>query len=176
MNELKNLSDRFVKTKSEEDFTKLYHPMKKYVSRFLLGSKKTDRFIEEAVSDTMINLFTKVNTYDPSKSKFTSWACTIASNSWNDIYNKEMRKLRLNSEYRKHNNNIIDEEIEQYPEIEEVLELMSEKYKVDYKSLLYDKYVLKKSYKEMVVKYGENENTLKTRVRKGKQILKELVN
>ena len=59
----------------------LYDKYKQYVKNFLRKNYSQYQYdIEDDVSEIMIKIFTKLNTFDFERSEFSSWVCSIAKN------------------------------------------------------------------------------------------------
>lgn len=77
----------------------LYDNYKDYVRNFLRMKYSEYYEIDDDVSDIMIKVFTKLNSFDSSKSKFKSWVTSIAKNhmidKWRNSHNPVFENINV---------------------------------------------------------------------------------
>jgi len=67
----------------------LYNKYQKIINDFILSKYPLNKFTDDDVSEILIKIFNKLNTYNPIKSKFKSWIFTITKNHMIDKWREE---------------------------------------------------------------------------------------
>ncbi len=169
----------FQRTKDVKIYNELYFALKEYLERFFQKnySRTPKAYRDDAITDTLVTLWLKIDDYNPAKSSFQSWVTTIASrNLW---VIKRYHKIRSHMSVSVFSNSPnVDESIMDNVILEDRnegidpiklfdLEGAIERLPELYRNIVWDKYIEGLSYKEMAPKYGCPVNTLKTRAREG---------
>ena len=181
--ELQELGLKFFNERSEVDFNKLYYRMKPSISYFLrdLLPAMDDR--EEALANTFAKVWTKIHMYDPYWN-FSTWVYRIARNEALLMH----RHTRRNYSYEGMEERGINMESKS-PAIG--IESEMEGHGVDVTDNLYDyaineisnlpdtyrvvmelREIEKKKYEDIAEQLGWKHNTVRTRIRKGRELLK----
>ena len=180
------LGEQFAKTGKEEDFNKLYEPLRLYLSKFIYArNPRSDPFVrEEAIALTINSIWENRKQFDSSKAQFRSWATTILIRNYllASGYSKRRTKrvLTLNTldeNFMKYNHDSHTQKEETETELamknydlEEKIGMLPE----DLQDLVTLKYLKGWSYKDIQDLYPEPVNTLKTKIRRGRLILKRI--
>jgi len=182
-NELQDKAMLFLKERDERVFNSIYKDLQVYLRRFLYkkfpNSTKEDKMF--AIDDTIIAVWKNFGDYDESKSSFKTWTTTIAFRMMLARLRVSLRNKRVISfsslthgsdgltEANNTIQNLILEQKEEEVPIYKLKDFEDEIGQLSpiYREVLWDKYILKKSYKEMEEETGTTKNTLKTRARQG---------
>jgi RNA polymerase sigma-70 factor (ECF subfamily) len=181
--ELQELGINFFNNRSELDFNKLYRRMKPSINYYLRDILPSMDDREEALANTFAKVWTKIHMYDPYWN-FSTWVYRIARNEAllmlrhkrrNYSYegmeergiNMESKSptVEIESELEGYGLNSIDalyeqaiSEISRLPEIYRIVMEMRE--------------IEKKKYEDISEELGWKHNTVRTRIRKGRELLK----
>jgi len=87
---LQQLAEQYKKTKSNDDFDKLYPPLYNFFSwmyhQVIHGESQYE---DDVIQISCIKVWRKIHQYDPDKTKFVTWARTIIYNDYRVLWNKE---------------------------------------------------------------------------------------
>jgi RNA polymerase sigma-70 factor (ECF subfamily) len=187
---LQTIAMNYINDRTDENFTKLFYRinpgLKKYISRFFKNT--LDNRTDDVVSKTFYKAFKNIHQYNP-EWNFSTWIYRIARNEalqelnkmkrfvyfsqfinsdgeqidpleFNDInpfeFNDEDKEIIINDLY-----NLAINEINNLP--------------ILYKNILIDREINKLKYKDLAEKYNLNINTLKSRIRLGRQKIKAIL-
>lgn len=196
-NDINGLVEKYKVTRKDRDFKRLldrvYPCLYKFISR--MTPVKDD--IEDVISITAENIFLSIDTFEPSKSKFQTWICTIAKNNALRYINE---KRKFNNTYIKYYDDLFDssifnestDEIKSYtimddPNIMRIDNVFVQKTKEDYFESIWDKcskiilteipdkygtvmaekYFNGKKLKDICEEHSLNMSTTKTLLRRG---------
>jgi RNA polymerase sigma-70 factor, ECF subfamily len=182
-----SVEQRYIETRSEADFAALYN---KYhneifyvVNKIVLKAEVS----EEIVNDVFLKIRSCIDRYD-SKYAFKTWLYTIAINEAKTSFNKEKKKkttptdfssvetggenistseMEARSAYFEYvsNDTEYDEEVDKkYVLLLDIINQLGEKYK----DIMIDREVNKMSYEDLAKKYELNINTLRSRLKDGR--------
>jgi RNA polymerase sigma-70 factor (ECF subfamily) len=179
---LQEMGLQFFKTRSDRDFTTVYHRLRPSISFYLreLVPSQDDR--NEVIATTFSKVWAKIHQYDPYWN-FSTWVYRIARNeallffrSKKRTYSYEgMEEMGINMEAKAatvsiddaiyHEDNPIDilhdlavAEISNLPEI--------------YKTVLTLREIDKMKYEDIAEELGWKHNTVRTRIRKAREIVR----
>jgi len=179
---LQEMGLQFFNTRTERDFTTVYHRLKPSISYYLreLVPSQDDR--NEVIATTFAKVWAKIHQYDPYWN-FSTWVYRIARNeallffrSRKKTYSYEgMMEMGINMEaktpfaesdaFSTEEQHPIDllhdmaiDEISKLPEI--------------YRSVLTLREIEKKKYEDIAEELGWKHNTVRTRIRKGRELVK----
>lgn len=181
--ELQELGLNFFKNRSEMDFNKLYFRMKPSINYYLRDLLPAIDDREEALANTFAKVWTKIHMYDPYWN-FSTWVYRIARNEALLMHRHTRRNysyegmeergvnmeskspaVSIESEMEGYGINAIDSlydvavsEISNLPETYRIVMEMRE--------------IEKKKYEEISEELGWKHNTVRTRIRKGRELLK----
>jgi len=176
---LQEMGMRFFETRTENDFTRVYHRLRPSISYYLreLVPQHDDR--NEVIATTFSKVWSKIEQYDPYWN-FSTWVYRIARNEAllfhrgrKRTYSYEaMEEQGINMEKKVSHDEQYDYEddpidslydqavnaIDQLPEI--------------YKTVLTLREIQKKKYEDIAEELGWKHNTVRTRIRKARELVR----
>lgn len=190
---IQELAEGFMKTSSEKDFVELYKRIKPGLLNHCKSILVEQEQAEDAVSNTMTKIWTKIGQYDPGRGNFSTWVYNIARNEslvikkGEDRYLPIIQEIIRNSEDGDENPGFINkfEESHNYDfdqnngenEMADlygsVLDKMQELPDI-YKDILYDREILKMKYQEIADKHGMKKRAVATRIRRARLKVREM--
>jgi len=192
---IQELAESFMRTSSEKDFVELYKRIKPGLINHCKSILIEQESAEDAVSNTMAKIWTKISKYDPSRGNFSTWVYNIARNESLGIKKNEDRYLPIIQEVVRSND---ESEESVYPtissspvtleaefdyittendEMEDLYENVIEKMKdlpEIYKDILFDREILRMKYQEIADKYGMKKRAIATRIRRARLKVREM--
>ena len=159
--------------------------MRAYLRRTMKG---LDHFyIEDVCSKTFEKAFRQISSYDPSIGRFDVWLTRIAHNTALDVIDKETRRQRgyvfLDDESRSVNvADTIDEGVEDAlegiikTETREETEQLVEGLPELYRDIAHKRLIEGMQHKEIAEETGLELNTVRTRIRRARQMLDKMKN
>lgn len=191
---IQELAESFMRSSSEKDFLELYKRIKpgilNHCRSILIGNDAA----EDAVSNTMAKVWTKISQYDPQRGNFSTWVYNIARNESLVIKKTEDRYMPIINEVVRENYDSDDhtsteinrfeqennydqsskfEENEMTDLYEDVLEKMKNLPDI-YKEILYDREILRMKYQEIADKHGMKKRAVATRIRRARLKVREM--
>lgn len=192
---IQELAESFMRTSSEKDFVELYKRIKPGLLNHCRSILVESEAAEDAVSNTMAKIWTKISQYDPERGNFSTWVYNIARNESLVIKKSEDRYLPLIQETVKNNNDDGDdsspmstlnkfeeenfyngfdsEEKEMETLYDSVIEKMKDLPDI-YKEILYDREILRMKYQEIAEKHGMKKRAIATRIRRARLKVREM--
>jgi len=192
---IQELAESFIRTLSEKDFVELYKRIKPGLLNHCKSILIESEAAEDAVSNTMAKIWTKISQYDPERGNFSTWVYNIARNESLVIKKSEDRYLPLIQETVKNNNDNMDdsspmstlnkfeeenfysgfdsEEKEMETLYDSVIEKMKDLPEI-YKEILYDREILRMKYQEIAEKHGMKKRAIATRIRRARLKVREM--
>jgi RNA polymerase sigma-70 factor (ECF subfamily) len=190
---IQELAESFMRTSSEKDFVELYKRIKPGILNHCKSILVEPGAAEDAVSNTMAKVWTKISQYDPQRGNFSTWVYNIARNESLVIKKTEDKYMPIIQGAIKNSDesdeivsevNIFEEEnsYEQNFSIEDdemnnlymdVLEKMRDLPEI-YKDILYDREILKMKYQEIADKYWMKKRAVATRIRRARLKVREM--
>jgi RNA polymerase sigma-70 factor (ECF subfamily) len=192
---IQELAESFMKTTSEKDFVELYKRIKPGLVNHCKSILIEQEAAEDAVSNTMAKIWTKISQYDPDRGNFSTWVYNIARNESLVIKKNEDRYLPLIQETVKNNNDDGDdfspmstlnkfeeenfyngfdsEEKEMETLYSSVIEKMKDLPEI-YKEILFDREILRMKYQEIAEKHGMKKRAIATRIRRARLRVREM--
>ena len=190
---IQELAESFMKTSSEKDFIELYKRIKPGLLNHCKTILNEQEDAEDAVSNTMVKIWTKISQYDPGRGNFSTWIYNIARNESLVIKKGEDRYLPIIQEIVKNNEDgethqpiifqeFIDESYyipldNEKSEIDSLYECVLEKMKDlpdIYKEILYDREILRLKYQEIAEKHGMKKRAIATRIRRARLKIRKM--
>lgn len=176
----------YKKFKKDEDFVKIYNLYYKEIFYVINKIVKNVELSEEITNDVFLKIKDLIEKYDE-KYAFKTWLYTIAINEAKTFFNKEKKKKTtscdftsveiggedlpfLEIEARKAYYEYVtedqyDEEIDiKYKKLVDLIHDLNEKYK----GIMIDREINRMSMSELSKKYKINENTVKSRLKDGR--------
>jgi len=181
--DIQELAEVFIKTSSEKDFIKLYKRIRPGLFNYCRTILYENELIEDAVSNTILKILTKISQYNPNKGNFSTWIYNIARNESLIIKKENDRYLSRNEmkgesifeelEEKIHYTPFEKEEVDINSLYESVLEKIKELPDI-YKDILYDREVLKMKYEEIAQKHKMKKRAVATRIRRGRLKIRKM--
>ena len=89
---LVDIMSRIVMNRDEMAFSKLFDFLAPKINAYYLKNNLGIEQSEELTQEVLSTIWTKANLFDPKRSKFITWAFTIARNKKIDFYRKTKNK------------------------------------------------------------------------------------
>jgi RNA polymerase sigma factor (sigma-70 family) len=191
---IQQLAESFMKTSSEKDFVELYKRIKPGLLNHCKSILVEQEAAEDAVSNTMAKIWTKISQYDPTRGNFSTWVYNIARNESLVIKKNEDRYLPIIQEVVKNSDDsddgqisynkfedlnsyeqsfVIDSETEMEDLYENVVEKMKNLPDI-YKEILFDREILRMKYQEIADKHGMKKRAIATRIRRARLKVRDM--
>lgn len=168
-------SEELFKEQTGEDFNVFYKEYNSKLIYFINSLCNDNEMAKDIATFSYMQAFEKISTYDKKKAKFSTWLFSIARNH-------TINEIKSNKKYLIEDISIFDDEEIEYKEDTQLCDkfefIKDNIYKIDYPYNIVMEMILlgKKSYKDVSEAFdGKNINTVKSWVRKGKTILKEMI-
>lgn len=194
----RELTENFLETRSDKDYTALYRKVKPGLLNYVNNLIKDQAIAEDITVNTLIKLWTKIDMYDP-QYQITTWLYRIAYNDALYQIRERNRKTsidRLREEYgvevneggnyNEALNALIDDaeyktEMDWYEEENELNETYENALKAIrdlkplYKDILVDRLIGNMKYEDIAKKYDLPLQTIKNRIRRGRTLIVESI-
>jgi RNA polymerase sigma-70 factor (ECF subfamily) len=191
---IQELAESFMKTSSEKDFVELYKRIKPGLLNHCKSILVEPEAAEDAVSNTMAKIWTKISQYDPLRGNFSTWVYNIARNESLVIKKCEDRYMPIIQEVVKNSDNPDDGQVtinkfeeencfeasfgkEDQDEMEGLYENVIERMKdlpAIYKDILFDREILRMKYQDIADKHGMKKRAIATRIRRARLKVREM--
>lgn len=191
---IQELAESFIISSSEKDFVELYKRIKPGLLNHCKSILIEQEAAEDAVSNTMAKIWTKIDQYDSTRGNFSTWVYNIARNEslvikkCEDRYMPIIHEIVRNSEDSddhviKSNMNLVqgnttcDYIVIDNDEMEDLYEKVIDKMNnlpEIYKEILYDREILRMKYQEIADKHGMKKRAIATRIRRARLRVKEM--
>ena len=191
---IQELAESFMRTSSEKDFVELYKRIKPGLFNHCKSILVEPEAAEDAVSNTMAKIWTKIDQYDPMRGNFSTWVYNIARNESLVIKKLEDRYMPIIQEIIKNTDDpdsgpvVINkfEEENSYNEnfsidaengIDNLYDSVLEKMKdlpAIYKEILIDREILRMKYQEIADKHGMKKRAIATRIRRARLKVRDM--
>jgi RNA polymerase sigma-70 factor (ECF subfamily) len=193
----RELTENFLQTRSDADFTALFYKVKPGLTSYINKIVKDRELAEDIAINTLTKMWTKIDQYDP-QYQITTWLYRIAFNdSLGHISNRNKQSsLDKLSEFgveineageftdglqgafedyeMKTEQDFIDEDneiMEKYGRTLKAIDSLKEAYK----GIIVDRLLNDMKYEEIAEKHNLPLQTIKNRIRRGKAIIEETV-
>ena len=193
----RELTENFISTKSEKDFTTLYYRVKPGLTNYVKKVVKDSDVAEDIAVNTLTKMWTKIDQYDP-KYQITTWLYRIAFNEALGYIAKRNKKTSLDqlSEFGVEVNNsnstnitlgdaLGDYEMMTEQDFLDEDDLLMERYgnaleamnglKGMYRDIIVDRLINHMKYDDIATKYDVSLQTVKNRIRRGKSIIADQI-
>ena len=193
----RQLSENFIKSKSEKDYGALYQRVKPGLRNYIRNVVKDNEATEDILTNTLTKMWTKIDQYDP-QYQITTWLYRIAYNESLYYIRERNRKTsidRLRDEYgvevTSMNNvraleELIDDaayksEMDWYEEESELNDTYENALKAIrelkplYKDILVDRLIGNMKYEDIAKKHDLPLQTIKNRIRRGRTLIVEAI-
>jgi RNA polymerase sigma-70 factor (ECF subfamily) len=178
---LQELGLQFFKTRSEKDFTTVYHRLKPGISIYLkeMIPNMDDR--EEVMATTFAKAWSKIHQYDPYWN-FSTWIYRIARNEAllffrgkRKTYSYDaMEEMGINMESKlgSHETIMFDDEVTPAERLANIVMEEIDNLPSMYKTVLTLREVEKKKYEDIADELGWKLNTVRTRIHKARRLIR----
>lgn len=194
----RELTENFLETRSDKDYTALYRKVKPGLQNYIKNIVKDDAMAEDIAVNTLIKLWTKIDMYDP-QYQITTWLYRIAYNDALYYIRERNRKTsidRLRDEYGVEvseggnyndaltaliDDSVYKTEMDWYEEENELNETYENALKAIrdlkplYKDILVDRLIGNMKYEDIAQKYDLPLQTIKNRIRRGRSLVVEAI-
>lgn len=191
----RELTENFLETKSEKDFTALYRKVKPGLKSYIYKIVKDSEATEDIVGNTLTKMWTKIDQYDP-QYQITTWLYRIAFNECLGYINDRNKKTSLNklAEFGievgdegfiggdisqliedaeiKTEQDFLDEDEELQNQYTGALKAI-QSLKPIYRDIVIDRLLNNMKYEDIADKYDLPLQTIKNRILRGKRIITE---
>lgn len=193
----RELSENFVKSRSERDYNALYLRVKPGLRNYIANVVKDSEATDDILTNTLTKMWTKIDQYDPSY-QITTWLYRIAFNEclgWirqrNSKYSIDTMKdygIEISDQYANTSARelLIEAELKTESDwLEEDNDLQNryelaltsiDNLKPMYKDIIEDRLINQMKYEDIAAKYNLPLQTVKNRIRRGKSIIAENIN
>lgn len=193
----RELSENFVKTRSERDYNALYLRVKPGLKNYIANVVKDSEATDDILTNTLTKMWTKIDQYNPSY-QITTWLYRIAFNEclgWirqrNAKYSIETMKeygIEISDQYANTSARELLIEAELKTESDWLKEdnHLQNRYELAlksidnlkpmYKDIIEDRLINQMKYEDIAAKYNLPLQTVKNRIRRGKSIIAEIMN
>jgi RNA polymerase sigma-70 factor (ECF subfamily) len=191
---IQELAESFMRSSSEKDFVELYKRIKPGLLNHCKSILIEQEAAEDAVSNTMAKIWTKITQYDPTRGNFSTWVYNIARNESLVIKKCEDRYMPIIHEMVRNSEDSDDHVIQSASNIiqgdttcdyiamdndemedlyDNVIEKMNNLPEI-YKDILYDREILRMKYQEIADKHGMKKRAIATRIRRARLKVREM--
>ena len=190
----RELSENFIRTKSEKDYNALYARVKPGLKNYIANVVKDSEAPDDILTNTLTKMWTKIDQYDPSY-QITTWLYRIAFNEclgWirqrNSKYSIDTMKeygIEISEQFSHTSAKDLLIESEFKTEADWLLEDqdLTNRYELAlnnindlkpmYKEIIEDRLLNDMKYEDIAEKYNLPLQTIKNRIRRGKSIIAE---
>lgn len=190
----RELSENFIKSKSERDYNALYTRVKPGLRNYIANVVKDTEATNDILTNTLTKMWTKIDQYDPSY-QITTWLYRIAFNEclgWirqrNTKYSLEAMKdygIEISDQYAHTSARdlLIESELKTEADWLEEDQDLTDRYELAlnnidrlkpmYKGIIEDRLLNHMKYEDIAEKYNLPLQTIKNRIRRGKSIIAE---
>jgi len=190
----RQLSENFIKSKSERDYNALYNRVKPGLRNYIYNVVKDNEATDDILTNTLTKMWTKIDQYDPSY-QITTWLYRIAFNECLGWIRQRNRKYSIDamkeygievSEHYSHTSahdlliemehktelDFIEEDQAIMDSYELALKAIND-LKPMYREILEDRLLNDMKYEDIATKYNVPLQTVKNRIRRGKILIQE---
>jgi RNA polymerase sigma-70 factor (ECF subfamily) len=178
---LQELGLQFFKTRSEKDFTTVYHRLKPGISIYLKEMIPSMDDREEVMATTFAKAWSKIHQYDPYWN-FSTWIYRIARNEAllffrgkRKTYSYDaMEEMGINMESKlgSHETIMFDDEVTPAERLANIVMEEIDNLPSMYKTVLTLREVEKKKYEDIADELGWKLNTVRTRIHKARRLIR----
>jgi len=190
----RELSENFIKSKSEKDYNALYQRVKPGLRNYISNIVKDVNATEDILTNTLTKMWTKIDQYNPSY-QITTWLYRIAFNEclgWirqrNSKYSIETMKeygIEISDQYAHTSARdlLIESETKTESDWYEEDDYLQARYELAlanieslkpmYKEIIEDRLLNNMKYEDIAAKHNLPLQTIKNRIRRGKSIIAE---
>lgn len=191
----RELTENYLQSRSDADFTKLFYRIKPGITAYIYKIVKDRDVAEDIAVNTLTKMWTKIDQYDPNY-QITTWLYRIAYNeSLGWIYRRNKKtSLDYLSEFgvevnevgslpagledliyeheQKTEQDYLEEDADLMNMYESALEAMKD-LKGMYREIVVDRLINEMKYEDIAQKHNISLQTVKNRIRRGKALIAE---
>lgn len=194
----RELTENFLETKSDKDFTALYSRIKPGLRTYVYKLVKDNEVAEDITVNTLTKMWTKIDQYDP-QYQITTWLYRIAFNASLGYIKDRKQKTSLSKLLQygveiDHSGSMpsaLSDYITNYEDMKTESDYLEEQQELDekygqtlyamknlkemYRDILVDRMLNGMKYEDLASKYDLPLQTIKNRIRRGKALIVEAV-
>lgn len=191
---IQELAESFINTSSDKDFVELYKRIKPGLLNHCKSILLEQEAAEDAVSNTMAKIWTKITQYDSTRGNFSTWVYNIARNESLVIKKCENKYMPIIYGIVKNHDDVDDNHIQMNSNViegitsydfitmndnemehlyDDVIKKMDNLPDI-YKNILYDREILRMKYQEIADKHGMKKRAIATRIRRARLKVREM--
>ncbi|MGG0719349.1 RNA polymerase sigma factor [Robertmurraya massiliosenegalensis] len=159
-----------IKSGDKEAFRTLYNQQIDKALRVAILITKNQELAKEATQETFIRVYRNISSYDSSR-PFDPWFYRILTNECNRIMKKES-KISYQQDYLEGDVEDSTNKTEDFSELNEAIQSLNELYRTP----IILKYLKGFSEREISTVLETNQNTIKSRLHKGRTLLRNYLN
>lgn len=193
----RQLSENFIKSKSEKDYNALYQRVKPGLRNYISNVVKDVNATEDILTNTLTKMWTKIDQYNPSY-QITTWLYRIAFNEclgWirqrNSKYSIDAMKeygIEISDQYAHTSARdlLVENEVKSEADWYEEDDYLQSRYELAlknittlkpmYREIIEDRLLNNMKYEDIASKHDLPLQTIKNRIRRGKTIIAESMN
>lgn len=157
--------------KGEKDaFRTFYNQQVDKALRVAILITKNRELAKEATQETFIRVYNNLSSYDENR-PFDPWFYRILTNECNRILKKESKSKHM-QDYLEADIKDTSQNKEDYSELNEAIQSLNDLYRIP----IILKYLKGFSERDISSVLETNQNTIKTRLRKGRELLRDYIN
>lgn len=160
-----------IKEGNRDAFRLLYEEYAGKAIRTAKAITRNDELAKDAVQEAFIRVYRNISSYDPALS-FGAWFYRILVNECNRILNKEKKVVPIDTSTVENNPQLMEHSKESVTDLYGIIQHMADLYRIP----LLLKYIKGFSEKEIAQILNLNQNTVKSRLFKGRSLLKNQLN
>jgi RNA polymerase sigma-70 factor, ECF subfamily len=190
----RELSEKFIRTRSERDYNALYVRVKPGLKNYIANVVKDSDATDDILTNVLTKMWTKIDQYDPSY-QITTWLYRIAFNEclgWirqrNSKYSIETMKeygIEISDQFghTSARDLLVESEFKTETEWYDEDDYLQNRYELAlsqidnlkpmYKEIIEDRLLNGMKYEDIAVKHNLPLQTVKNRIRRGKSIIAE---
>jgi len=190
----RELSENFVKSKSEKDYNALYKRVKPGLKNYIANVVKDSEATDDILTNTLTKMWTKIDQYDPSY-QITTWLYRIAFNEclgWirqrNSKYSIDAMKeygIEISDQFAHTSAKdlLVEREFKSEADWYEEDDNLQARYELAlsninnlkpmYREIIEDRLLNNMKYEDIAKKHNLPLQTIKNRIRRGKSIIAE---
>ncbi|TQR17798.1 RNA polymerase sigma factor [Psychrobacillus soli] len=157
-----------IKKGNRDAFRHLYDEYAGYAIRTAKAITRDDELAKDAVQEAFIRVYRNISSYNPTLS-FGAWFYRILVNECNRLLNKEKKTIPIDILLMENNPQLMEHSKENVSDLYGVIQHMADLYRIP----LLLKYIRGFTEKEIADILNLNQNTVKSRLFNGRNLLKE---
>ncbi|MEI4771576.1 RNA polymerase sigma factor [Psychrobacillus sp. FJAT-51614] len=157
-----------IKNGNRDAFRSLYDEYASYAIRTAKAITRNDEYAKDAVQEAFIRVYRNISSYEPALS-FNAWFYRILVNECIRLLNNEKKNIPVDTAQQKQDTQLMEHSKESVKDLYEVIQNMSDLYRIP----ILLKYIKGFSEREIAQILELNQNTVKSRLFNGRNLLKK---